>query len=235
MSKIFGGSKNKQVSSNSSTSSSFNRAYEPISQLFLPQGYSNYTQGNSGVQEILGGSFEDYKKSSGFDFLKEMGIRGTMGQYGSGGVAQSGAAMKALQGFGQNLSQTFADRYLAGRQGQANAGLNVGQLVGQTGNVAQSSSRGTGVGSGSSTPGLAGFIGSILGSERRIKTNIQKLGMLEDGLGIYIYEYKDNPGLNYIGTMVEEVENLRPWALGPVNEKGYKTVDYSKLNSGEKE
>lgn len=236
MSKIFGGSKSKQKSTNRSTSVSLarNQAFPAIMQAFLPTASAGYRAGMGGFDEALEGGFEGYKERSGFDFLKEMGIRGTMGSFGGGGVGQSGAAMKALQSFGNNLQSTFLDKYLAQQAQRASLGAQGGSIVSGAGQTSQSQSNsyGQSTGSSSSNPGMGGFIGSLLASERRLKTKIEKLGELEDGLGIYKYEYKKEPGIMYIGTMVDEVENLRPWALGPVNEEGSRTVDYSKLSGG---
>ena len=67
-------------------------------------------------------------------------------------------------------------------------------------------------------------------SERRVKRDIQQIGTLSDGLGVYEFRYKwdaDDAPL-HVGVMVDEVETLRPWALGPVVD-GIQTVDYGKL------
>lgn len=234
MSKIFGGSKQSSSSNNtaSSVSESSNRAYDTINQGYAPIGQQNLEQGNRGLMEILGGGFEGYKDKTGFDFLKEIGMRGVMGQWGGRGVIGSGAAAKALQGYGQNLNKTFADSFIGHNQNLSNTGINIGQLLGGVGGVSKSNSqsRGTSTGSGNSNPGVGGFVGGLL-SERSQKQNIEFLGALEDGLGIYSYEYKSDPGIMHVGTMADEVEELRPWALGERTPEGYRTVNYSKLNN----
>lgn len=78
------------------------------------------------------------------------------------------------------------------------------------------------------------ILGSALGiastaaafSDRRLKTNIKKVGELEDGLGVYTYDYVW--GQPSEGVMADEVAELRPWALGPTV-AGYRTVDYAAL------
>lgn len=67
-------------------------------------------------------------------------------------------------------------------------------------------------------------------SERRVKRNIVKLGEGSDGLGVYRYNYiwDDEAEPERIGVMVDEVERIRPWALGPVVD-GVQTVDYAAL------
>lgn len=239
MSKIFGGSKQKSYNSSQQSSTSYNKAFPAVQNLYAPMGAYAFNTGIADQDSVLGSSFEDFKSNTGFDFLKELGLKNMMGSFGSRGTIGSGAAAKALQGFGQNLQNTFADRYLSAQNQRASLGLGVGQLLGQTGGYSTSQGTSSGTSSGKSNNGIGSFIGSIIGaaaaSERRLKTKIEKIGELEDGLGIYSYEYKTEPGLMYIGTMVEEVEELRPWALGPTTEEGYKTVNYKKLSKGSAE
>ena len=69
-------------------------------------------------------------------------------------------------------------------------------------------------------------------SERRVKRDIVQIGTLPDGLGVYNFRYLwdgDDESLR-TGVMVDEVEKLRPWALGPVVD-GIQTVDYSRLET----
>ena len=57
-----------------------------------------------------------------------------------------------------------------------------------------------------------------------------KLGEEADGLGVYSFRYawdSDDAPLRF-GTTVDEVERLRPWALGPIVD-GVRTVNYGAL------
>lgn len=91
-----------------------------------------------------------------------------------------------------------------------------------------------------STPLLNQLLGSAaqgasaaaFASERRVKRNIEQIGTLPDGLGVYNFRYlwDENEAPLRTGVMVDEVEKLRPWALGPVVD-GIQTVDYSKLEA----
>lgn len=78
-----------------------------------------------------------------------------------------------------------------------------------------------------SMSGLFGIGSSILLSDPRLKTNVEKLGELEDGLGVYSYNYVWGEG-PCVGVMADEVAMLHPWALGPVV-GGYATVNYGAL------
>jgi hypothetical protein len=82
---------------------------------------------------------------------------------------------------------------------------------------------------GSSTSGFGGSFG--IGSDINIKTNIQKIGVLDNGLNLYKYEYKapykDTWGHGeQIGVMAQEVEKIIPEAVG-THPDGYKTVNYA--------
>lgn len=113
-----------------------------------------------------------------------------------------------------------------------NPGGTLNTITGQTIN-----SQGTNVSKSS-----GGLLGDILGaaaslgsaaiakSERRVKRDIELLGRDDDGLGVYRYNYiwDDNDEMPRIGVMVDEVETLRPWALGPVVD-GIRTVNYGAL------
>lgn len=89
-----------------------------------------------------------------------------------------------------------------------------------------------------STPLLNQLLGSAaqgasaaaFASERRVKRNIEQIGTLPDGLGVYNFRYlwDENEAPLRTGVMVDEVEKLRPWALGPVVD-GIQTVDYNRL------
>jgi len=83
-----------------------------------------------------------------------------------------------------------------------------------------------------------GLLGQIVGaastaagifSDPRLKKNITKIGELFDGLGLYIWAYIWQPDSTVnVGVMANEVEQLRPWALGPEVD-GFQTVNYGKL------
>ncbi len=82
---------------------------------------------------------------------------------------------------------------------------------------------------GSVMSGLGTAAGIVAASDPRLKANIEKVGELEDGLGVYRWNYIwDDPSVRFEGVMADEVEALRPWALGPVI-NGYATVNYGAL------
>ena len=64
-------------------------------------------------------------------------------------------------------------------------------------------------------------------SDRRLKTNIKRIGTHNLGIGIYEFDYIW--GQHAIGVMADEVKLVRPEAVIR-GESGYDMVDYSKLN-----
>lgn len=67
------------------------------------------------------------------------------------------------------------------------------------------------------------------GSDRRLKTNITKVGEFPDGLGIYTFAYKADPKQMYRGVMADEVKELRPHAYVPNYQGEYAGVNYAAL------
>lgn len=113
------------------------------------------------------------------------------------------------------LSSGLSSLFSGGRQTQTSGGGLLNSLIGAGGTVGA----------------------AMLGSDPALKTNIEHIGNLEDGLGVYAYDYITAPNdeiAQYmpegrqIGVMADEVSKLRPWALGP-EIGGYMTVNYGAL------
>jgi hypothetical protein len=101
----------------------------------------------------------------------------------------------------------------------------------------------SGTSSGTQTQKQSGsFLDTLLGvgqlglsaystfSDRRLKTDVEWVDTLPNGLGVYRYHYVwDEPGSDlHLGVMADEVERIMPEALGPVIE-GFQTVNYTKI------
>lgn len=217
MGKIFGGSKSKSTSSN--------RAYEDVNQQINPL-LSHAKTGADAYQRMLSGDttgFDAFKEGTGFNFDLERGFDGINSNSASRRILKSGASAKALQSFGSNLQNTYANNYMDRLYNQANLGFNAASTLTNAGGTATQTS--------TSSPGLGGFIGGIgsavAASDRRLKKNIVKVGTHKTGLTLYQYDYINDTG-PHIGVMADEVERELPEALGPVV-GGYMTVDYGVL------
>lgn len=158
------------------------------------------------------------------------------GQGAASGILNSGTTARALQSRGADLNQQYFNNYLQNLSGLSSQGLQAGGLVANTGQTSQGTGATGGLlgaatqlfGGGGGT--VAGNIGSTISgifSDRRLKTDIKKVGEFSDGLGIYTFRYHGQSN-RVKGVMADEVATLRPWALGPVK-AGYATVNYGSL------
>jgi hypothetical protein len=161
-----------------------------------------------------------------------------VGQYADISQAQSAdqiARLNAMLDIGNDQwsiqqQQSLAPATLLGLYGDA---LNPSLIGATSGQVINSNEYSTAKKSGgllNPIIGAAATIGSAAISERRVKRDIEQIGTLDDGLGVYNFRYiwDDDAAPLHTGVMVDEVEKARPWALGPVVD-GIQTVDYAKL------
>lgn len=167
--------------------------------------------------------YQNYLQKAGYAPAMRQLSQGITGQGAASGLLNSGSTAKALQTRGTELNQSFFNNYLQQLAGLSGLGLQAGGLVANTGQKSVGGSPST-LGSIAST---VGGIASIFGSDRRLKRDIKRVDEFEDGLGIYEYRYLTSMR-RVIGVMADEVEKLRPWALGP-KIAGYRTVNYGAL------
>jgi hypothetical protein len=217
---LFGGSSKKEKSE----SGNLNNDY-------LMGAYSPMVSGGTGAYGQYGAmlgqgpeGFSNYLDSTGYNFIQDEAMQGLTNAFAGRGMLRSGAAGKAFQDRAANIGKTYFDNYLGHLGNMSQLGLGAGGLIADAGQY----SKGSGSGSEFSG-GLGKAIGSIFASDRRLKDGIELVGEYPDGLGVYDFRYHwDDPGTVRTGVMADEVEQLRPWALGPVI-GGYATVDYGRL------
>lgn len=170
--------------------------------------------------------YQSYLQQAGYAPAMAQLSKSVTGQGAAAGLLNSGSTGKALQSQGAQLNNQYFNNYLQQLSGLSGLGLQAGGLVANTGQR----STGTNTGGGASTAGsIASTVGGLasLFSDRRMKTDIRKLGTFRDGLGWYSYRYKTG-NVRHRGVMAQEVAKLRPWALGPIVD-GFQTVHYSRL------
>jgi hypothetical protein len=113
----------------------------------------------------------------------------------------------------------------------ANAESGIGSLFGGFSNSTTHQNDGGSVG-GDILSGIGAALPFILASDRRLKTNIRRVGEAKDGLGIYEWNWKADPnGKTERGVIADEVEKLRPWAFVPNFIGEYAGVNYGALGS----
>jgi hypothetical protein len=180
--------------------------------------------GIGGDPDAASGAYKNFLNSTGYNTVVDEAMRGVTGSAGAKGIRLSGATAKALQDRASGLGQRYFENWLGQLGNVAGRGLQAGGLIGGAGQ------RSTSTGG---TPGLGGMIGQGLGmipmfSDRRLKVDVERIGTLGDGLGIYRWRYLWDAVRTHVGVMADEVARLRPWALGPTV-GGYATVRYDLL------
>jgi hypothetical protein len=141
--------------------------------------------------------------------------------YQQDAIGQAGGLMQGAQG----LLNNAAELPWIGVQAANGA---VRQASNGYGTQTQTSSPGMGqMLMGAAMGGLNAYASNPAAfSDRRLKRDIKLISRLGDGLGIYSWVYRW--GEKAQGVMADEVERLRPWALGP-KVAGYSTVVYGAL------
>lgn len=174
------------------------------------------SQNDARMQSVLAGGQEE---------SRQIGLNNaTRGQ----GVQEQGYMQQlpvnmltALQGGGQSIMPNYSNYYTGGQAQAAptfDAGLAQGNYKLQAGQSAQS-------GQNALMGGLAGLGGAAIQrwSDRRLKSNIVRIGKTESGFNLYRYTIFGWPE---VGVMADEVQVTRPDLVHRHN-SGYYQVDYS--------
>jgi hypothetical protein len=214
-----------------------NKAFQWLQSSFGPMAQQQAAQGRQlldiyqgglgiGSDEAFNAGLERFKQSSGYENILNSAMRGVTAEAASRGLLNSGAALRRYQDRSVDLADRTYQNYLAqilGASQQATGSAqNFAGLIGQAGQVGPT--QGALGGIGALGQGIGGFAAL---SDRRLKTNIQRVGTRKDGLGLYEYTLKTT-GERQIGVMADEVAQLRPEALGPVVD-GFASVRYDLL------
>lgn len=143
-------------------------------------------------------------------------------------MAQQGALIPGLtQAQYAGVSPYLSAAQTAGQLPYAGIGA-LGPLLGQASNAGTTTGTQPG-GWGNQILGAAASALPFLLCERSSKTKIELLHTDPDGLNWYRFAYKTDPSILLEGPMADEVEKLRPWALGPRLPDGRRTVNMAKL------
>jgi len=158
------------------------------------------------------------------------------------GVPQTGqvAGPDLLSAYqAQQNANIAAQNRQAAQQSNLQSGLFSlgGSLLGNIGGV--TNTVGNVLGSvGNAVGNVASSIGRSVGrlfSDPRLKENIKPVGVLNNGLTLYSFEYRDEVKNHpmggqgvHVGVMADEVEQVFPYAVSTLDD-GYKVVNYSLL------
>ena len=150
----FGASHSSSQDTSQESSKSSNQAF-PFLQNSLGGQVDNVGRGANAVASLLGlggsqdqtAAFNQFKDSSGYNFIQDQGIRGINGTNAAKGLLNSGSALKGISQYSSNLASGFLNSYLSNLMGLSNNGIQAGQVLSSAGNT--SSSQGTKTGSSS--------------------------------------------------------------------------------------
>ena len=164
---------------------------------------------------------------------QDAGIRGAglLGNLSQQQFQNDAAKVGLLGQIGDQQREIEQSRLLAPQQyeQQRIANLLAAYGLNPTGTIGESTTK------SKSSNGIGGIIqglgsamaGAAALSDRRLKTDIEKLGERPDGLGVYAFRYLWSP-IRYIGVMAQEVLKVKPEAV-LVMPNGYMAVDYGAL------
>jgi hypothetical protein len=196
------------------------------------KGLQDYTQGYAG--NAYQNAFNNYNAQRTNIYNQNAGLAGI----GQNAVTGSGNAQLGIGTQISNITQGIGNAQAAGQIGQANAyggaignAANAGALYGMLGNqnnvTTPSYTPSTSIMGDQqfNQPSPGGGMDFSQYSDRRLKTNIVKIGQYLNGLNKYSWTYLW--GENSTGAMADEVEKLIPEAIGM--RLGYKTVNYALL------
>ena len=230
----------------------FNRfTTERQNQLAPLQNLTASGQASAAMQATAAGNFA----SGGSQAIQNAGA-GASAAYGNYGAAtgdiaaRTGAGQSAAYGnYGANLSNIYGSSNAARQSAYAaNTANQIGAITGAGNAMAAGQIGSANAFNNALTQGI-GLYGMNqqnqlyqqylnrlppVGSDAAIKENIRKIGALDNGLGVYEYEYKpaykDTWGHGrQIGVMAQEVEQIIPEAVS-VHPDGYKLVNYSMIH-----
>lgn len=183
-------------------------------------------------------AFQNFLNSTGFRSEVRQGVNAITGNQAARGLLQSGATLKRITTFAQDKAQAGFSNFLSNLQTVATRGANAG--VGQATNITQGFTNAAGARRAGDDAFAAGIAGGVdqgiqtaaFFSDRRLKTNIRKVGE-DHGMGVYIWEWGDaakgvvRSDAPKVGFMADEVEALYPQHVGHCG--GYLTINYPAL------
>lgn len=148
--------------------------------------------------------------------------------------------LQGVAGLGENAAAQTGNAGTAAASGAASSQMAAGtagasQVAGvtnQLGGILQNADIQQAI-SGSGGVDTSGAEGAMLGtdfafSDRRLKTNIRRVGRADSGLPIYSYKLKGSP-LPQMGVMSDEVRKVAPGAVIRTR-SGYDAVNYDKVS-----
>ncbi len=139
--------------------------------------------------------------------------------YAGAGLASSGSAQSVLR---DSISQGSLEKAIVNQQ----AMIDVNGYLAQEAQFKAMAKASKAAGIGSIVGGVLSAGAVIAASDRRLKTDIERIGS-HGKLGLYRFRFRNDDQVQ-VGVMADEVAVHAPYALGPTI-NGYATVDMAKL------
>lgn len=157
---------------------------------------------------------------------------GDIGKLAAAGQTQEGYSQQAIDAaiarhnFEQNREAAKLAQYSNLVTAQNQGGTSTAtQTTPMTGNNFLST-----LGQGVGTAAQLAMLGRFLFSDRRVKTDVEKVGKTDAGTNVYTYRYKGDPsGAVHMGVMAQEIARKRPDAVRRHPLLGTLMVDYSRV------
>lgn len=148
----FGKSQQSSTQQAQQTASSSNQAY-PFLQGALGGQVGNVSKGSDAISSLLGlngstagtDAFNQFRNSSGYDFIRDQGIAGINASAANKGLLTSGSTLKGVSDYSSSLASNFLNSYLTHLSSLSNTGIQAGGLISNAGQT--STSQGTSSGS----------------------------------------------------------------------------------------
>lgn len=158
--------------------------------------------------------------------VNAVGQAGTVQNQGLANSNALGTVGSQQDQYNQNLVNADINKWNYNQNLPANKlGQYMGLIQGNYGGTSSTQTPTSGSNMFGNLLGLGGLgLGIYNASDRRLKTNIRRIGIADNGLPIYIFQYLDSPAL-VIGFMADEVQKVHPEAV-VADAAGYKLVNY---------
>lgn len=144
-------------------------------------GQMNALLGLGGDQAAAENAFANFRNNTGYKFQMQEGTNAITGNAASKGLLNSGATLKALTGYGQNLANNSFQTYFGNLANQASNGQNAlntvagqgvqaGAAVGNVGTTAGATAAQANIAKGDASAAMYGGIASGIGNIFGMKT-----------------------------------------------------------------
>ena len=188
-----------------------------------------FTTGQAGTADAMGKAEgatragRDMRiQQESLDFAKQLDVTGmargmpgaSQGAYGLA-VSAGDSATRNQMAPGAQLQGVMAQSANTQLQGRQMALGGLSSVLNAQGQYSANASSGSGAGGLGSLLGGAASLYSAFGSDRRLKDDIELVGVDEaTGLNLYEFSYIDDEAdTRYVGVMAQEVQRTHPWAV----------------------